>query len=136
MALGIISFGLLSVIGVMPTGLTALRQAMDMTVESQIVQQITSKTLLTPYSQLSGSFAGITYYYDDEGTYIQPKDTQTKARYKVTTQLGSPTYPGSASLTDATAVPESISTIRIAVVTMPGASGTNNYVIQVPNSGD
>ncbi len=63
LSMAIMSFAMISVLGLVPMGLTHFRQAMNNTVESQIVQSITSELQLTSYSQLKNA----TTYYDAEG---------------------------------------------------------------------
>lgn len=66
-ALGIVVFAGITVIGVIPVGLLILRDAMNDTAESQIVQSITNDIVLTNYSDL------VNYskrFYDVEGMPI------------------------------------------------------------------
>ncbi|XHR27121.1 MAG: Verru_Chthon cassette protein B [Chthoniobacteraceae bacterium] len=147
-ALGIIAFSLLAMIGVMPVGLTMMRQAMDMMRESQIVQQITAKALLTPYSELAANFPSqTTSYYDEQGDILTSSSAAAtgKAYFRVTAALNNtaPVYPGSTNSVDATgnfdldAVKDGLRTITIQIATGAGASAvTNSYVVHVPNSGN
>ncbi len=70
MALGLVSFAVITVIGLMPVGLVALHRAMDSTEEAQIVRQIGAQAVLTPYSQLINNFSGTTFYYDEDGVFL------------------------------------------------------------------
>lgn len=132
LAMGIVAFGITVILGLLPVGLNTVRQAMDLTSEGQIVQQISGEALVTPFTQLSDKFSGKTFYYDDEG---QKTAGAQSARYWVTTTLTNPVYPGSS-----TAVDSYIRTIRAQVVSGASASAkgntTNVYNIVVPNSGN
>ncbi len=137
MALGLVSFAVITVIGLMPVGIAALHRAIDTTEEAQIVRQIGAQVLLTPYSQLPANFSGTTFYYDQDGVFLtnsaapRPADT----RYWATTTISTPVYPGSGGVAS---VSGSLSTVHLAL--MSGASvnatSTNFYNFQVPNSGN
>jgi uncharacterized protein (TIGR02598 family) len=64
--MGIISFAMITILGLVPAGLVSFRQAMNNTVESQIVQALTNDLELTSFSNLSAA-AGQTYTYDADG---------------------------------------------------------------------
>jgi uncharacterized protein (TIGR02598 family) len=49
LALGIASFALVSVMGLLPCGLQVFRNAMDLTLEGQMAQYIVGKVSQTPY---------------------------------------------------------------------------------------
>jgi uncharacterized protein (TIGR02598 family) len=63
-ALGIVAFSGITVLGVIPVGLLTLRDAMNDTAESQIVQSVTNDLILTAYNDIS-SYSP--QYYDVEG---------------------------------------------------------------------
>lgn len=134
LAIGVISFCLLAVLGLMPVGLSTMRQAMDATIETQIVRQISGEALLTPFSQLGTTFSNKTFYFDAEG--IEETGASDKTRYSAVTSLTNTAYPGSG---DATGITNSISTLRLDLVTAPNVNAklktTNTYNIRIPNSG-
>ena len=137
MALGLVSFAVITVIGLMPVGLVALHRAMDSTEEGQIVREISSQALLTPYSQLTNNFSGTTFYYDEDGVFLTnsaaPRPAAT--RYWATTTVSTPVFPGSSSVTGLT---NSLYTVHIELMSGASANATssNSYNIQVPNSGN
>ncbi len=137
LAMGVITFAAVTAVGVIPVGLTTLRQAMDDTVESQIIRSIGARTLVTPYSQMSTSFAGTRFYYDEEGTFLtnSPATRPLAARYCAVATLAAPTFPGSAAVS--TGLTNSLMTVRIQLTAGPNdtASTTNFYSLQAPNSG-
>lgn len=138
LAIGVIGFGVLIVLGLMPVGLNTMRQAMDNSTEMQIVKQISGEALLTPFSQLSTNFSGKTFYYDEQG--IKESTASANTRYWAITSLTSPGYPGSANLPTTSSVTNSLKTLRLDLVTAANANAairtTNTYNIKVPNSGN
>ena len=132
MAIGLVSFCLLTVMGLLPVGLSTLRQAIDQTVESQIAQKLAGEILLTPYSQLT-KYAGTNVYFDDAGSAVAPV---SDPRYKVQIILTNPVYPGSLNAPANTPIANSIQTVQMNIVKMPGDAQSNRYTIQVPNSGN
>lgn len=142
LAIGIVSFGLLAILGLMPVGMTTLRQATEQTIESQIVQKIGGDISQTSYSLLEANFSGKTFYYDDEGRFLtnSPTVAPTATRYWVRPTVVASVYPGSSNAPAATPPSGSISAMRIDIVCGPAealaARGTNRYAIQIPNSGN
>lgn len=138
LAIGVVSFGLLAVLGLMPVGLTTMRQAMDNSIETQIAKQIGGEALLTPFSTLVTNFAGKTFYYDEQGT--RQTASSDKTRYWASTTLTNTGFPGSANIPSATPLTNSVLTLRLDLVTAASASAknrvTNTFNIRVPNSGD
>lgn len=139
LALGIVSFGLLTTLGLMSVGLTTLHQAMQQTVETQIVQSINSQALLTSYTNLATVYSGTTFYYDDEGQYLtnSPSPPPAATHYCVTTSLGNPNYPGSGNFTSS-ALTNSMTALQIQIgvgVSPSSSHDLSTNVVQVPNSG-
>lgn len=138
LAIGVIGFGVLIVLGLMPVGLNTMRQAMDNSTEMQIVKQISGEALLMPFSQLATNFSDKTFYYDEQG--IKENQYSDKTRYWAVTSLTSPAYPGSTNLPSNTAITNSLKTLRLDLITTPSAGAkiqtTNTYNIRVPSSGN
>lgn len=90
LTIGVVAFAFVALLGLLPTGLTVFREAMDTTVTSQIVQRITSELQETDYftllheAHLNGpgedpvaSDAPIygvlpARYFDDQGNEVRP----------------------------------------------------------------
>lgn len=134
LAMGILAFSMLTVLGLMPVGLSTMRRAMDSTVETQIVRQIGGEVLLTPYSRLGDIVGAAPRCFDDNG---QEQESETAAtRFWVTLLRPDSVYPGS---TNANALTSSLSAIQVRVVRGPSASvrkDTNTYNFSIPNSGN
>ena len=68
LAIGVISFAILGMVGLNSVGLKTLRSARDSVLEAQVVQAVGSEARLSDFSNLS-TLAG-TNYYDQEGRLI------------------------------------------------------------------
>ena len=140
LAMGLVSFALLTILGIMPVGMNTLRQATEQTVESQIVQKIGGEASLTSFGQLGTNFSNKTFYYDDQGRYLTNAGAApTSTRYWVKPTITNSIYPGSGNAPTATPATESIKAVRIEIMSGPSASAlkaTNVYTIQIPNSGN
>jgi len=77
LALGIVAFAFIPVVGLLPVGLDASRQAIDATIEAQIVQQLSNDVLQTDFSNLDELALAPLAYYDNQGK----KTTSDKAYY-------------------------------------------------------
>jgi len=137
LSIGIVSFALLALLGVIPVGLSSLRESMDSTVESHIIRQIGAEALLTPYTQLETQLSGAIFYYDDEGTFLakSPTGRPDRTRYWASASLATPSFPGSDAAPN---LMDSLKTVHITLRTGPttNAVTTKHYSIQVPNSGN
>lgn len=70
LALGIVGFAMLALLGLLPVGLHAGRDAMNLTVGTQIAQSLSSDVHLTDFSNISAA----TSYYDDQGIRVSASD--------------------------------------------------------------
>src|ERR1043165_4198247 len=89
MAIGIASFCMVTVMGLLPVGLSIMRDAVDQTVESQIVQQMHAEIQQTGFSRLGERYEARTYYFSEEG---DPLESATGARYRAVTGVTAPVY--------------------------------------------
>lgn len=137
LAVGLVSFAVITILGLMPIGLAALHKVIDTTEEAQIVRQIGAQAVLTPYSSLGTTFSSQTFYYDQDGVLLtnSPASRPAATRYWANTTVVTPVYPGSAS---AAGLGGNMSTVHIELMTGPGlvATSTNFYNVEVPNSGN
>ena len=67
MALAIMGFACVSLIGMIPIGITSFHQAMGNTVESEVVQNLSNDILLASFNDLY-QYNGQSYYYDADGS--------------------------------------------------------------------
>jgi len=67
LALGIVAFGLISVVGLMPIGLTTLRNTIETSVSTQIAQVLINEVQQTDYNSLPPSQM---FYFDEQGNLL------------------------------------------------------------------
>lgn len=95
LSIGIMAFAFLSVFGLLPTGTTIFRQAMDTSVGSQIAQRVFNESQQTDFDQLivdknghaiAPNATGLkaTRYFDEQGTEVTDS---SKAIYHVNTRV-------------------------------------------------
>jgi hypothetical protein len=81
-ALGVFSFAIVSVLGVMPTALTTIRQSSQCQVSGEIVASMTSELRSNPEVLADGSLGtGFPRYFDERGAVVE---TASEAIYEVT----------------------------------------------------
>lgn len=81
LALGIVSFASMAILGLIPVGLTNFRQSMNTTVQAQIAQKLINDAQLTSYDKLINFRTN----FDEAGNGVAASDT-TKL-YAVTVQV-------------------------------------------------
>lgn len=133
LALGIVSFALLSVVGLMPVGLSAMRQAMDQTTEAQIARVISGEAALVPFDKLDQYATDGPYYFTQEGTRQDAKNDLT--RFVVSLARIDTKFPGSSNAINLSA---NIATFRVETARMAGSveAARSTNVISIPFSGD
>lgn len=87
-ALGIVAFAIVPVIGLVSTGMKSLRDSMDETVRAEIVRKVSGEALRIPYTNLLEEFQNKTFYFDDEG--IQQYSSNASTIFVATTALAAP----------------------------------------------
>lgn len=132
-ALGIVTFAVVSVMGLLPAGLTTMRTATDQTTISQITREISAEILLTPFGDLDSYISAHgTRYFDSEGG----RTDNPSAYFRTETSLANSEFPGSASSVN---LNSNVRCVRIKIVSKAFASTaatTNQRVLQVANSGN
>lgn len=85
LSIGVVSFVLVSMMGLLPVGMATQRQATTNMVESQIVQALTNEILLTDFGNLKNQ----TLSYDREGKQLSSNGASTdpQSLYDVTVTL-------------------------------------------------
>lgn len=69
-SIGVVSFAMMGILGMVPVGLATFRHAMNLTVESAIVQEVTGELLRTDHANLSAD----TLYFDEQGNPVPTAD--------------------------------------------------------------
>ncbi len=128
-ALGIVSFAVIAILGLIPTGLNTLKDSNGETVRAQIVRSIAGSALTANFSSLNTNAS-----FDSDGQPIPSTDETTYPRYTVNATTNTPSFPGSAN----GAFTDSLTALKIEIVLKPASgasSNTNNYTLQIANSG-
>jgi len=87
-ALGIVAFAMVPIIGLVSTGMKSLRDSMDETVRAEIVRKVSGEALRVPYAKLLDEFQNKTFYFDDEG--IQQSSSNASTIFVATTAVSAP----------------------------------------------
>lgn len=80
MAIGIIAFAFVALFGLLPTGLTTFRAAIDSSNESWIMQNINSMVQTTDFAkvkELDFATSNEIYYFDEQGKLTDTENRQT-----------------------------------------------------------
>lgn len=151
--MGIIAISMLSMLMLMPVGLSGMRAATTETVRGQIVQRMTTQAMLVGFSSLAtwaknGGGAGVgqanPFFFDDQGrlqtqsdgvTPLAAKDGNT--RYTVIVDPPTlPVYPGTTLMPgSSTPLARSVATLKMTVTLLNSGTQPVSYVILVPNQG-
>jgi uncharacterized protein (TIGR02598 family) len=129
-ATGILTFSVVSVLGILPVGLTALRQSMDQTVETQILRSIGAQLVTADFASIGtwGSF-----YFDEEG---QAMDSASEAYYVARVSTAAPVFPESSR---STSLSNSLTTLRVELTAQPNPSAPRTpkvFSLCVANTGN
>ncbi len=127
LALGVVSFSLVALIGMLPVGLSNFRQAIEIQTQAQIVQQIATELQLAKYSDLSsgGYQSGFPRYFDAEGAAV----AEPSKLYTVTASL--PTnaeVPGPVANTN-------LLTLNFSIQRKTGPNDPKTFTLLVSNNG-
>lgn len=99
LAIGIISFGCVSIMGLLPCGLQVFRKAMDTTLEGQITQHVVGQIGQSSYDRLAADFHDRTFWFDQEGNAVA--EDSDEGIYRADISLDSqPILPGANALAD------------------------------------
>lgn len=97
-SLGIVAFALTALLGLVPVGLSTMRDSIQTTLQTDILRQLTSELQETPFTSLSDSSAMV--YYSEQGTRVaEGRDAYLAVTYEVLpdTQLLADSAQGSAT---------------------------------------
>jgi uncharacterized protein (TIGR02598 family) len=151
LAMGIIAVAFIPLMGLLPMGLTTSRQAIDTTIEAQIIQQMTGQAQETNWSTLTGLNASSMLYFDANGNTLPASSASSaiyKAGFSVPTSTSNTALPAGTALPGGTTTPN-LTTITIYILSTrtPGGmaaaslsdlqsnSASVKYTLLVPNNG-
>lgn len=103
LAIGVVAFAFVGLLGLLPVGLTTFGAALDTSVRSQIVQRFVSDAEQTDFDTLKSQTAPLVRYFDDEGS---EKDKSTSV------------YTASMTVNPVTALPKSATSKNLLTLTI------------------
>ena len=141
-ALGIVALSLVTMVGMIPVGLSSMRDAMDATTKAQITQRITSQVMTIPFAQIPAVTTGEhiywkTYYFDQEGFEQgsvdrngtrQGTSPDLTTRFQVVVSSTATEYPGAAGT-----MSDSIVTLRLHMTFYGRDTVAADVALGVPN---
>ena len=93
MAIGLVSFSMLAILGLLPIGLNTVRQAVAQSGEAGIARQVRATVQQIPLSSVQ-ALNGQTFYYNQQGGKVDlPADAYFAATFNVT----APVIPGAST---------------------------------------
>lgn len=134
MAIGIVSFALLSILGTFSVGLTTIKDAKKDLTHAQIIAQLTSDTLQTPFEKITptGDFVG-PFFFDQSGRRVTASTGALYQAKLTVTPGGVGTYPGALAGLD-----RSAKNVKIVVTSLAAEENnkiyTSDAVVLVPKS--
>ncbi len=113
-AIGIVSFAFVCLLGLLPVGLAAFRQSIDTTVGSQIVQRVVNEAQQTDYSSLTTS--GTTQrYFDDQANEVTAANANNSIYTVQVTVSGTTALPNTVG-----AQSSNLATVSVQIANNPG----------------
>lgn len=76
-ALGIFSFAIIPIIGLVSLGMGTLRDSMDVTVQTELIRKTVVEAMRIPFVDLAADFNNQRFYFDDEGVQQSSRNAQT-----------------------------------------------------------
>jgi uncharacterized protein (TIGR02598 family) len=139
MALGIMSFALMGIVGLLPAGLSQFRQAVDVTMKAQISQELTASVQRTEFIDLNGfgtASSPKVSYYDSEGAQLSETKKDTYAYMAKTyvadlSQLLAPTWASSAGGPPL----NNVSAVKIEITSRTSPDRPHTSISYVANTG-
>lgn len=128
LALGITSVVVISILGLLSSGLSNLHDSMNETRKSQIMRSVAGRAAVTPYSRLATN----NLYFNQDGL---PVRTSQDAAYIVNIFTKAPIFPGSENAVN---ISGAMTSLTVQIVWKPAyqsASRTNTYSLEVANDG-
>lgn len=112
LALGVVSFGFISVMGMVPVGLQNYQRSMDTAIRTQIVQHIFNEAIQTDFDTLVQSKTLADRYFDDQGIEVNGAQNYIyQVKVDVVTSTDLPSSPSSNP---------NLATLQIRIANNPG----------------
>ena len=131
LALGVVSFAMVGMLGMVPIGLENSRKAMNLTVEPSIVQSVAGDLQRTEYKMLANPGAkGSTLYFDDQGVPVATADNPNRI---YTVVIGAPKALEAKTSDSADLVAaEAGRSIPVTVTNRANPAAPNSYSVIIP----
>jgi len=126
-AMGVVSVGIMSLVGLLSIGFTGLHKSVAMSSRTAIVQSLGAELKFVNYSTLKTYAAGFPRYYDEEGN---PVTSASAALYKATIALKAAQVPGG------TAGTVNAQQVSISVSGLHDAEAAQTYCVWIANNGN
>lgn len=136
LAIGIVSFVVVSILGTFSVGLATIHDAKNDMTHAQIVAQVSSTVLQTPFDQVDAYAGTSPFYFDQTGKQLPSVTGALYSVKLVAVAGGATTYPGASATLSSSAktVQITVSTVRPGTSTaMTNAPVTRSSLI-VPKS--
>jgi uncharacterized protein (TIGR02598 family) len=125
LAMGVIGFGLIGLLGLMPIGMSSYRDAVDRTAETQIFQGLNARIQQTDYSELNAAWPkNEAYSFDDRGIQVAKGAGLYTAEVEI---ADPPTLLGAAS--------KDVSTVRVVITNKTDANRKSRFISYVSDNG-
>jgi uncharacterized protein (TIGR02598 family) len=133
MALGVVSFTIVTLMALLSQGLTTFIMSKDLTVKAQIDQQLVTEARQTSFSQLSTlSTSSTPLYFDATGNATTVKANYVyKAVLSVSFETGISVNANLATASDYTTANSAVVTISVTKLTGPSGAGNPNNPLTV-----
>lgn len=128
LALGITSVVVISIMGLLSSGLSNLHDSMNETRKSQIMRAVAGRATVTPYASLATN----NLYFNQDGL---PVATSQDAAYTVNIFRKAPVFPGCENAVNMAGSMTSLTVQIIWRSAYLSASRTNSYSLEVANDG-
>jgi uncharacterized protein (TIGR02598 family) len=128
-ALGILSFALVALLGLLPTGLTQFKTSKTETVNIEILKFIDTQVQQTEFANLASTLNAARFTFNEEG-FLVPENSDARlyaAETRVT--VGGVTLPA-ASAVGANWAPESLARVDVTILHQPAGLPRANATIQ------
>lgn len=122
-SIGIVSFAMMGILGMVPVGLATFRNAMNLTVESAIVQEVSGELQRTDHADL----AATNLYFDEQGLRVAGASDSARI---YSAEVLAPQPLDAASLV----APAAASTVAIKICNRAEPAVTNRYAVIIPHS--
>jgi len=119
LALGVVTFGLLTTMALLPTGLDSLRNSISDTASARITEDISATLEGSDWDQTGNlaSFDGQILYYDNQGNAMPTETVETALTAQLSVPANGPTLPAS----DTSTVSTCLRAVQIKLTCLPSA---------------